>query len=273
MPTLHDLQCDFRRFLTGEASEQLLQIVDGVGFNPESRLAIYRNNTLVTLTAALKATFPVVCRLVHDRFFDYAAHAFIRNNLPATPCLVEYGGNFPSFLAGFPPAAGLDYLADVARLEWAINRVLRAPHPEISIPIASLFAVQGDPAQIRLRTPASCEYVASPHPIHRIWQLNRPGVAPVEIALDRPGTWLEIRAADQVRITELPASVWTFRSQIAAGATLGAAAGSALAIAPDFDLAPVLATFFDAGLVLAVVDRADSLGWSDIAGVTSDAAE
>jgi hypothetical protein len=253
MPTLHELQSDFRCFLTGEAGEQLLQIVDGVGFSPESRLAIYRNNTLATLTAALKATFPVVCRLVDDRFFDYAAHAFIRNNLPASPCLVEYGGNFPAFLAGFPPAAGLDYLADVAALEWVINRVLRAPRPEISIPIESLLAAQGDPAQIRMRVAASCEYLASPYPIHRIWQNNRPGVAPAEMVLDRPGAWLEIRAADRARITELPLSVWTFRSQIAAGASLGAAAASALAIAPDFDLAPVIAALFSAGLVLAIL--------------------
>jgi hypothetical protein len=253
MPTLHDLQSEFRRFLTGEASEQLLQVVDGVGFSSESRLSIYRNNTLATLTAALKATFPVVCRLVHDRFFDYAAHAFIRDNLPASPCLVEYGGDFPAFLAGFPPAASLGYLADVAELEWAINRALRAPHHQVSIPISSLLAAQGDPAQICLRITASCEYVASPYPIHRIWQLNRPGAAPAEMVLDGPGAWLEIRGSGWLQITELPPAVWTFRSQIASGATLGAAAASALAIAPDFDLPPALAALFEAALVLATL--------------------
>jgi hypothetical protein len=252
MPTLHDLQSEFRRFLTGEASEQLLQIVDGVGLSPASRLGIYRNNTVSTLTTALKATFPVVCRLVHDRFFDYAAHAFIRDNLPASPCLVEYGGNFPAFLAGFPPAASLGYLADVAGLEWAINQVLRAPRHQVCIPISSLLAAEGDPAQFRLRITACSEYVASPHPIHRIWLLNRPGLAPVEIVLDQPGEWLEVRGTDQLQITKLFPAVWTFRSQIASGATLGAAAASALAIAADFDLASALAACFDAGLVLAI---------------------
>ncbi len=253
MPTLHDLQSDFRRFLTGNASEQLLQIVDGAGFSPESRLGIYRNNTLATLTAALKATFPVVCRLVHERFFDYAAHAFIKDNLPSSPCLVEYGGEFPAFLAGFPPAAGLDYLADVARLEWAINRVLRAPRPGTSISISSLLAAHGDPAQIRLRVAAACEYVGSPHPIHRIWQFNRSEAAPVDMLLERSGSLLEVRDDDGLQITELPQAVWTFRSEIGAGATLGAATTSVLAIAPDFDLAPALAAFFDAGLVVAIL--------------------
>ena len=34
---------------------------------------------------------------------------------------------FPEFLARFPPAASLAYIADVARLEWAVNRALHAP--------------------------------------------------------------------------------------------------------------------------------------------------
>ena len=253
MPTLHDLQSDFRRFLTGEAREQLLQVVDGIGFDAEPRLSIYRNNTIATLTAALKATFPVVCRLVDDRFFDYAAHAFIQHNLPASPCLVEYGGDFPTFLAGFPPVAELDYLPDVARLEWAINRVLRAPHSETLIPLASLLAVPGDPAQIRLRIAASIEHVASPHAIHRIWQLNQPGAAPAEMVSDRIGAHLEIRSVDGLQITDLPSAIWTFRARIAAGTTLGAAAADALAIAADFDLAQALAALFNAGAVSAIL--------------------
>jgi hypothetical protein len=258
MPTLRDLQSDFRRFLTGETPEQLLRLVDGVGFEPEARLSIYRNNMLVTLTAALKATFPVVCRLVDDRFFEYAANAFIQHHLPAAPCLVEYGGNFPDFLASFPPAASLDYLPDVAKLEWAISRVLLAPYPESAIPLARLLAVRGDPAQIRLGMTAACRYVASPHRIDQIWQSNQPGMdAAAEMSLDRCGTHLEVRLADGLQLSSLSAAIWTFRSRIADGVALGAAAAEALAIAPDFDLTQALAALFDAGLVVGYCDAAD----------------
>ena len=248
MPTLHELQSDFRRFLTGEASEQLLRLVDGAGSRPESRLSIYRNNMLATLTAALKATFPVVCRLVDERFFDYAADAFIRHNLPANPCLAEYGGDFPEFLAGFPPAGGLAYLPDVARLEWAINRVLRAPHPAVSIPLTWLLG-QADPAQTRLCMVAASAYIASPYAIDTLWRRNQPGVAAMEFVLEQAGVYLEIHGAGGLRITHLPAPVWTFRARIADGATLGTAAAEALAIAPDFDLALALARLFEANLV------------------------
>jgi hypothetical protein len=258
MPTLHELQRDFRRFLTGETPEQLLQLVDGVGFEPGSRLSIYRNNMLVTLTAALKATFRVVCRLVDDRFFEYAANAFIQHHLPAAPCLVEYGGDFPDFLATFPPTASLDYLPDVAKLEWTISRVLLAPYLESAIPLAFLLRVRGDQAQVRLGMTAACRYVASPYQIDRIWQFNRPGIdAAAEMSLDGNGTYLEVRRADGLQLSSLPAAIWTFRSRISDGVALGAAAAEALAIAPDFDLTRALAALFDAGLVVGYCDAAD----------------
>jgi len=249
MPTLHELQSDFRRFLVGQSPEQLLRLVDGVGFEPEARLSIYRNNMLVSLTAALKATFPVVCRLVDARFFDYAANSFIQDHLPNTPCLAEYGADFPDFLSSFPPAACLDYLPDVARLEWAINRVLHAPCAASPVALASLLTVPGDPAQIRLQMPAACQYVASVHPVDRIWQSNQPGSDLLETSHHQRAAYLEIRRTDGLQLTGLPQSTWKFRSRIAEGATLGQAAAEALGVEPDLDLAQALAALFDAGLV------------------------
>jgi Putative DNA-binding domain len=261
MPTLHDLQSDFRRFLTGDPSGGLLQLVDGAGLEPEARLSIYRNNTLVTLTAALSATFPTVCRLVDHRFFAYAAQAFIRDSLPTSPCLAEYGADFPAFLAGFPPAAALDYLPDVARLEWAINRVLHA-YPETPIPLASLLAVPGDPAHVRMRMDPATLFVASPYPIDQIWQANQPGMDPASMALGQTGAHLEIRQVDRLRITGLPPALWTFRSRIAEGATLGAAAEAATALAPDFDLAQALAALFGEGLIVRLVVDAEGVAFT-----------
>ena len=85
------------------------------------------HNVLVSLTDALKANFPVVCAVVHERFFAYAADAFIRAHPPASPCLSEYGAAFPEFLRGFAPARRLPDLFDLARLEWAVLRAANAP--------------------------------------------------------------------------------------------------------------------------------------------------
>ena len=253
MPTLLDLQSDFRRFLTGEACPQLLQVVDGIGFESESRLSIYRNNTIATLTGALKATFPVVCRLVDDRFFDYAAHAFIQHNLPASPCLVEYGGDFPTFLAGFPAAADLDYLPDVARLEWAINQFAVRPIPKLpsrSCHCSRCRAIRRKSvcasrlaSNILLRRTRSIASGNSTSPATRLPKWCSTASVRISRSVMRMGR--------RSPICRRPSGRSEPGSQVAT--TLGAATADALAIAPDFDLAQALATLFNAGSVWAIL--------------------
>ena len=61
------------------------------GLPADARLDIYRNNVFVSLKQVLKDTFPVVCRLVDERFFVYATDEFIRANPPEQACLFAYG--------------------------------------------------------------------------------------------------------------------------------------------------------------------------------------
>lgn len=251
MPMLHELQSDFRRFIAGDLSPGLLEMVDGADFDPTSLLSIYRNNTLITLTEALSATFPVVRRLVDHRFFAYAAHAFIRDNFPSAPCLVEYGAAFPAFLADFPPAAGIAYLPDVARLEWGINRVVHAS-PQDAILLASIAEAHADPASLRLRTDPATRFLASSYPIHQIWEANQPDVDPGEMRLDRGGEHLQIRYADGLLIRNLSPAAWSFRARVADGATLGAAVEAALEIDSAFALAPALAALFEEKLIIGL---------------------
>lgn len=249
MPALHELQSNFRRFIAGEAAPDLLDAVDGGEFDPASLLSIYRNNTLITLTETLSATFPVVRRLVDERFFAYAAHHFICGNFPSAPCLVEYGEKFPAFLAAFPPAAGIAYLPDVANMEWIINRVMHAAR-ENAIPLDSIADVRSDPAQIRLRTDPAVSYVKSIYPIHQIWEANRTGVEPEAISLEGGSQYLEIRRTDSLRIRHLLPARWTFRALVANHTALGEAAEAALEIDPSFALSTVLAEIFEEGCVV-----------------------
>src|SRR5262245_31968392 len=125
MPSLREVQARFAEGLLGDDTV-IADLVAGDGLEPRARLAVYRHHVLTTLTAALEAAFPVVCRLVDGRFFAYAADAFIRRHPPAGPCLDEYGGAFPDFLADFGPCASFRFLPDVARLEWAAHVAARA---------------------------------------------------------------------------------------------------------------------------------------------------
>src|SRR5262249_11658234 len=78
-------------------------------------IAVHRNNVMVACIDALAAIFPSIALLVGDDFFRSTAAEFARGQLPERPSLYEYGASFADFLARFPPAAALPYLADVAR--------------------------------------------------------------------------------------------------------------------------------------------------------------
>ena len=145
MPRLLDLQRQLRGAVLGGDTAALVAAIRGDGLDPASRLGIYRNHAFATLGVVLQGTFPVVCRLVDQRFFAYAAREYVREHPPHSRCLVEYGSGFADFLAGFEPCRGLPYLADVARFEWALQVAATVPEAP-PLQIAALAAVSPEEA-------------------------------------------------------------------------------------------------------------------------------
>ncbi len=254
MPSLREVESDLRLALLGGDDAPARRRVGGDGLEPAARLAIYRHHVVTTLTAALQATFPVVCRLVDERFFAYAAVRYIQVEPPSGPCLFEYGAGFAAFLDEFPACRALPYLADVARLEWAMQRALHAPDA-IPLPIRAMQGVAPElAASLTLTIDPSVTFLFSRYPIDRIWRANRadePEPAVVDLAAG--SAWLEIRRfGDDVifRAIELP--VFAFRHALARGADLAAATAEALAADPAFDLASALTALFADGLPVAL---------------------
>lgn len=243
MLTLRELQTSFCQSVAGDSPNELLQLIAADGFDPAARLAIYRNNVVTRLTDTLAAVFPVVCELVDRHFFDYVANAFLIQRLPANGCLGDYGEDFPSFLAAFPPAAEPRYLADVARLEWAIHKVLHAAAAP-PITIAALAALTGDPSLIKLRLVPVVKFIASQYPVDRIWIAHQREDTWADIRLNDSGACLQIDSLQRLTIINLSPSTWEFRARLAEGKTLGTAVAMAMAVASDFDPPSALAALF-----------------------------
>lgn len=254
MLSLREIESDLRVALLGGDDAPARARVRGDGLEPGARLAIYRHHVVTTLTAALQATFPVVCRLVDERFFAYAADRYIQAEPPSGPCLFEYGAGFPDFLAEFPPCRPLPYLPDVARLEWAMQRALHAPD---ATPLP-MHAIQGAgselAASLTLRLDPSVSLLRSRYPIDRIWRANRPDVAePGVVDLAEGPTWLEVRRhGDDAIFRALDPAVFAFRRALAVGARLAVATEGALGTDPAFDLGAALVALFDEGLPIAL---------------------
>lgn len=228
------------------------------GADPRSRLAVHRNNVVVSLVEALAAVFPVVRRLVGADFFDAMAAAFVRARPPRSPVLADYGDDFADWLESFEPAASLPYLPDVARLERA--RV-RAHHAADARPldVTELSARLANPAalpQARLVLHPSCRVIVSAFAPATIWAAHQAEAddAPAPIAADGPEAALVLRdPADTVLVVPVAPAAGVFCRALGAGATLGDAA----AAAGGFDLAGALTRLIRHGAIVGWHDPGD----------------
>ena len=249
--TLFELQMQLRRAVLGADTAEIVAAIRGDGLDPAARVGIYRNHAFATLGASLRGTFPVVCRIVDERFFAYAAHEYLREHPPHSRCLVEYGADFADFLADFEPCKALPYLADVARFEWARN-IAASVREAAPLPPQVLAEVPtNEAAYVALRLQPSLSYVTSPWPIEAIWQANQETEVPL-VDLASGGARLEVRrVGDAVGWLRLDLATFAFRTALANGLVLAAAMAAATLQDPSFDLAAAVQNIFAEGLAVA----------------------
>jgi hypothetical protein len=93
---------------------------------------IYHNNFISTHTKALRQVYPVVEKLIGQDCFEHLTAVYIPQHLSGSYKLQDYGKIFPDFLEQFEPLKDIIYLADVARLEWAIHELFYAKEDALS---------------------------------------------------------------------------------------------------------------------------------------------
>lgn len=255
MTALRDIQSAFRRALLEGDGAEIAPLIREDGIFSDERLAVYRSNMVASITAALREIYPVVERLVGERFFDHAALEFLCARPPESPSLNTYGAAFADFLVDFPPARDLVYLADVARLEWKMHRAALVPETAALEPSALAQLAAEELPRLVIRLHPAMGYLASPWPIDLIWNANRPGAPGGEaINLDFGGAHLEVgRRGGEVRCRALADGIFGFRNALSLGLTLEAATEAALAADPGFKFAPAFAELFRDGIPVGIV--------------------
>jgi len=215
------------------------------GVPDAKRFAVYRNNVAVGLIGALEARFPVTRRLVGEDFFRAMARAFTVAHKPVTPVLIHYGAEFPKFVATFPPAEGVPYLADVAVLEDAwVDAYHAAEAPALTL--VDLAAVEPErlPDLTFVRHPAA-RLLNFAQPAASIWATHQGDEAPRAPAEWRAESALVARPEADVVVRVLPPGSFAFACALRAGASLGEAA--ARFAAGDFDPIAHLIGLVEAG--------------------------
>lgn len=248
-------QAAFARALLDTGSPSPAGLMAWNGADIGVRLAVHRNNVIVSLVGVLADTFPVLRRLVGDEFFEAMARLHVCEHPPTSAVMSEYGAGFADWIAGFEPAAALPYLADMARLERSRVTAFHAADAQ-PLPADALARHLADPALLpglRLALHPSLSVHAFAHAVVSLWAAHQAGDEDVDgeaigrVDLQRAESALVLRQGDEVLV--LPAS--TADAALVAQLQRGICLAEAVAAAPGADLAGVLGLLLQHGALVA----------------------
>ena len=252
MPSLSEIQHDFVHILRQPTAPVPGFLAGPSPTLPERRVNVYRNNVTVSLIEALGASFPAVGKLVGEEFFWALAKAYIAQEPPSSPLLFRYGGTFGDFIAGFPPATSVPYLADVARLEWLQLCAYHAPDA-MPIPLERLADTnESKIAGATLELHPSLATLRSAWPVFSIWSDTLDPQTGADINTARGEEGVVVRPGLQTDTRILPNGGVAFIDALKNTLPLETAANTAAEHAPDFDLARQLQGLFEIGAVTAI---------------------
>lgn len=250
MPSLSETQCAFRDAVTGGTRDGLLAALCCPA-DVDARLEIYRRHHRESFRRHLRGRYLTLEWLLGTAKLVALADDTLFHAPPRAPSLAEYGQELVETIrrAGtcLPP-----YIADVARLDWALGCISVAVEDD-AIGIDALAAVDADAlAQLALRLQPGLAHVATAWPVDELVRLRLAEAAPEQMAFEAQCTWLELRGArGRFTLRRLAAGDFTFRASLAAGDCLGDAAEAALGQEPSFDVTAALAALFAEGLVIS----------------------
>ena len=212
-------------------------LIDSNGIRADKRINIYRNNFKLSLTEALKSTFPVIYALLGDQAFTIWAYRFI-SKVPSTEGnLHNYGAKFPTFIQQQPEYSQLQlpYLVEIGEFEWAYHEVFHETEIQ-PIKIENLASV--DPSQyneiIFEINPAS-RLIKSDFPLVKIWRLGN-GLDSDEVKLDTGGVSVLIARRElTLEFQQLSNEDYNFLRLTAEGNTLGTIVDTIGAKNPEFN--------------------------------------
>lgn len=254
MPSLRELQCAFVAELMEGGTRSVIDNVVEDEFTSDELIQVYRNNLFISLTEALRASYPIVDKLVGEGFFAYMANHFVKKHPSQSGNLHDFGAELADFIGHFEPAASLPYLSDVARLEWARQRAYHAAESR-GLDLSELQRVPPERYhQLRFRLHPSVGLITSPFPILQIWEANQEETLREHTVSLDSGTErvLVLRRNDHIAMHRLEAGEHALLDLFMADQPLSAAVDGALAADPVFDLENALRRQVVLGSVVAL---------------------
>ncbi len=130
-------------------------------------LKAYQGNGHALAGRSLRAAYPVLAQLLGEESFAALACALWHARPPRRGDVALWGEALPAFVAASAQLADEPYLADVARVEWALHRAVGAADAEPALATLALLTAH-EPAQLALRLAPGTAVVASAYPVASI---------------------------------------------------------------------------------------------------------
>ena len=262
MHSLRELQSGFAAALFEPNAAGNAPGIRADGISPALRLGFYRNNVQENYRKALAATYPAIERLVGAGCFMHLSSEYARRHASRSGDVGMHGERFADFLERHAVGRELPYLADVARLEWAIEESFyEEDRAALSLErLAQVPAEQG--SALRFHLAPSCRLLRSRYPVHRIWQISQPECAGDErVDLDAGGVQLLVRRERYaVTFEALPAGEYAMLDALRAGYGFGEAFAYALTLDAGLDAGAFLQRHIAAGVLCDFTLPADAHG-------------
>lgn len=201
-PGLAELQRRFAQSLrpditTTELDEAYHGIGGAANVHPQARLAVYRNNAIGVQILALQTIYPACLRILGEACFRTLGRDYLQAHPSTDPDLNRFGNRYPELLSGLQDGVGehnsfadYPYLADLARLEWALHQAWFAADSSPFDP-AQLSDPNCDPPQLRFALPPGTRLLASRWPLLSLHRSGDPhpadGDGPLPLCIYRQG--------------------------------------------------------------------------------------
>ena len=142
-------------------------------------LEVYRANAAASAERSLSGTFPVLAQMIGSESFEPLARHFWQQQPPQRGDLAQWGAALPVFLAAAPQLAGEPFLADVARVEWALHEAATAEDAVLDAASFALLTTEGTPHTLVISK--GCVLLRSAYPVASLVNAHRSGEPTLEV--------------------------------------------------------------------------------------------
>lgn len=218
-------------------------------------LMAYQANGHALAERCLLAAYPVIAQLLGTESFNALARDLWHRHPPPFGDLAQWGDALPAFLESSDQLTEVPYLADVARVEWALHRAASAPDADTDLHSFARLSTE-DPQALTLALAPGTVLITSAWPVASLVTAHtegQPSLAEVgQRVRDRSDeTALVWRQGWRPCVAVCPDNALGVLQALLTGAALPDALGFAGA---DFDFSDWLTQAVHSGLVIAVTD-------------------